>query len=130
MQGGLVRAVLRGVARPLGRTTSAVDKRPVQGPVRVDRLGLEGDEQADRRVHGGEDKALHCYAWSHYAAWRSELADGALLHAPGAFGENLSVDGLDEHQVCLGDRWRIGSAATVVAQWGNADPDPSTQEPP
>jgi MOSC domain-containing protein YiiM len=118
MQGGLVRVVLRGVARPLGRTTSAVDKRPVQGPVRIDRLGLEGDEQADRRVHGDEDKALHCYAWSHYAAWRSELADGALLHAPGAFGENLSVDGLDEHQVCLGDRWRIGSAATVVVSQG------------
>jgi MOSC domain-containing protein YiiM len=77
MKIAIVRAVLRGVTQPLGSTTSAIDKRPVAGPVRVDRLGLAGDEQADRRVHGGEDKALHCYAWSHYAAWRVELADCA-----------------------------------------------------
>lgn len=116
MKIAIVRAVLRGVTQPLGSTTSAIDKRPVAGPVRVDRLGLAGDEQADRRVHGGEDKALHCYAWSHYAAWRVELADCALLQAPGAFGENLSIEGLDELGVCIGDRWRIGSTTVVVSQ--------------
>jgi len=112
----MVRAVLRGSAMALGRTTSAIDKRPVHGPVQLGGLGLEADEQADLRVHGGPDKALHCYAWQHYAAWRSDLPGCALLHQPGAFGENLSLDGLDETTVCLGDRWRIGTATTVVSQ--------------
>jgi len=115
-QQGIVRAVLRGSAQPLGQTISAIDKRPVTGPLRVHALGLDGDEQGDRRVHGGEDKALHCYAWSHYAAWRSELPGCAHLDAPGAFGENLSIDGLDEQAVCIGDRWRIGTAVAVVSQ--------------
>ena len=66
--------------------------------------------------HGGEDKALHCYAWDHYALWRAELPGCALWQAPGAFGENLSIDGLDEEAVCIGDHWRIGSAVTVVSQ--------------
>lgn len=65
--------MLPGKARPLGRTSSAIGKQPVAGPVRVHRLGLKGDEQADRRVHGGEDKAVHCCAWHHYAAWLQEL---------------------------------------------------------
>jgi MOSC domain-containing protein YiiM len=113
---GTVRAVLRGVVQPLGRTTSAIDKQTVGGPVRVHRLGLAGDEQADRRIHGGEEKALHCYAWSHYAAWRAELPGFERWHAPGAFGENLSIEGLDENSVCIGDRWRVGTAVTVVSQ--------------
>jgi MOSC domain-containing protein YiiM len=111
-----VRAVLRGVVQPLGRATSAIDKQSVQGPVRVHAMGLDGDEQADRRVHGGEDKALHCYPWSHYAAWSDELPGVARWRAPGAFGENLSIEGLDEHGVCLGDRWRVGTAVVVVSQ--------------
>lgn len=69
-----------------------------------------------RRVYGGVDKALHCYAWHHYAAWRAEMPGCAWWDAPGAFGENLSIDGLDEHGVCIGDRWRIGTAITVVTQ--------------
>lgn len=112
----IVRAVLRGGVKPLGRTESAIDKRPVTGAVHVQALGLEGDKQADRRVHGGVDKALHCYAWHHYAAWRAELPGCALWDAPGAFGENLSIEGLDEHGVCIGDRWRIGTTITVVSQ--------------
>ena len=113
---GIVRAVLCGRARPLGRTTSAIDKQPVDGPSRVESLGLVGDEQADRRVHGGVDKALHCYAWSHYAVWRRELPGMALWDGPGAFGENLSIDGLAEQDVCIGDRWRIGTAIAMVSQ--------------
>ena len=112
----IVTAVLRGVVQPLGRTTSAIDKRPVEGPVQVHALGLAGDAQADLRVHGGLDKALHCYAWHHYATWRAELQGGTLWDAPGAFGENLSIDGLDEQSVCIGDRWGIGTAVTVVTQ--------------
>jgi MOSC domain-containing protein YiiM len=111
-----VRAVLSGDVQPLGRTTSAIHKQPVTGSVQVHALGLEGDVHADRRVHGGVDKALHCYTWHHYAAWRSELPDCTLWDAPGAFGENLSIEGLNEETVYIGDRWRIGSAITVVSQ--------------
>src|SRR5690606_3877832 len=92
------------------------DKHPVSGPVTVTAAGIDGDAQADRRVHGGVDKAVHCYARAHYPAWRLELADCALLEQPGAFGENLSIDGIDETSVCIGDRWRIGSALFTVTQ--------------
>ena len=112
----VLRAVLRGTVQPLGRSSSAIDKRPVDGPVAVHALGLAGDEQADRRVHGGPDKALHAYAWAHHADWRAELPGNAWWGVPGAFGENLCVDGLDEHGVCIGDRWRVGSTTLVVTQ--------------
>lgn len=115
-QQGIVREVLRGSARPLGHTSSAIDKRPVVGPVSLHASGLAGDEQADRRFHGGEDKALHCYAWNHYAYWRRELPNCAPLVASGAFGENLSIDGLDEQSVCIGDRWSVGTGVVVVSQ--------------
>ena len=113
---GTVRAVLRGSVQPLGRTASAINKHPVTGPVDVEWLGLAGDAQADLRIHGGEDKAVHCYPWMHYETWRKELPACWLLDAPGAFGENLSIDGLDEHTVCIGDRWRVGSAVFAVSQ--------------
>jgi MOSC domain-containing protein YiiM len=111
-----IRSVLVGRVQPLGPTVSGIAKQPVSGPVRVGRLGLAGDQQADLRVHGGEDKAVLCYAWSHYKHWRSLFPDQPLLDAPGAFGENLSIDGLDEHGVCIGDRWRIGRALFSVTQ--------------
>jgi MOSC domain-containing protein YiiM len=108
--------VLTGDIKPLGSTVSGIDKRPVHGPQRVERLGFVGDRQADLRVHGGEDKAVHCYAWSHYAQWRAWLPDCSLLNTPGAFGENLSVEELDERDVCIADRWRIGTALFEVSQ--------------
>ena len=114
--------VLTGAARPYTRpgSLSAIDKQPRSGPASVGSLGLQGDEQGDLRVHGGPDKAVHAYPWSHYPAWRAELAGQepaqALLAQPGAFGENLSVQGLDEAQVCLGDEWQIGSARLQVSQ--------------
>lgn len=111
-----VRLVLEGGVAPLGNTTSGIDKHPVAGARRVQRLGLVGDAQADLRAHGGPDKAVHCYAWAHYAWWREALAPSPLLDAPGAFGENLSLDGIDEHDVFIGDRWRIGSAVFEVSQ--------------
>ena len=116
MRIGTIRAVLRGSVQPLGQTTSGIDKFPVQGQVGVDPLGLVGDAQADLRSHGGIDKAVHCYSWAHYSTWREELPANSLLDAPGAFGENLSIDGLDENTVCIGDRWRVGSAVFVVSQ--------------
>lgn len=111
-----VRAVLTGPVRPLGQTTSGIAKQPREGRLRVGPTGLDGDQQADLRVHGGPDKAVLCYAWHHYEAWRRSLPHCALLDAPGAFGENLSVDGLDERDVFMGDRYDIGSARFVVTQ--------------
>lgn len=115
-----VHAVLVGPARFYTRpgSRSAIDKHPLAGPVSVGPLGLAGDEQGDLRIHGGPDKAVHCYPWGHYVHWRNTLPPPALarLQAPGAFGENLSLEGLDEHGVCIGDRWRIGGALFVVSQ--------------
>jgi MOSC domain-containing protein YiiM len=108
--------VLTGGVQALGKTSSAIQKAALGIPVEVTRLGLVGDEHADLRIHGGVDKAVHCYPWPHYALWREELPGLDLLHRPGAFGENFSVEGLDEHTVCIGDRWRIGSAEFEVSQ--------------
>ena len=115
---GHLKAVLLGKAVPYGRpgARSAIDKCVVSGRVEVGHEGLVGDEQGDRRVHGGPDKAVHCYAWSHYAAWRDEFPESPLLRQPGAFGENFSVEGIDEASVCIADRWRIGDAAFELSQ--------------
>jgi MOSC domain-containing protein YiiM len=115
---GVVDVVLTGRAVPFTRpgSASAIAKAPVEGPVNVGLDGLSGDEQGDRRVHGGPDKAVHVYASEHYAAWRSELGDRSVLRAPGAFGENLSTSGLSEANVCLGDKIRIGGVLLEVSQ--------------
>ncbi len=110
-------AVLTGKARPFrGDEPSAIAKRPVAEAVVVGAMGLAGDEQADRTVHGGVDKAIHHYPADHYDWWRGQLGDAPLLDAPGAFGENISTLGLDEQSVCLGDRFRLGSALIEVSQ--------------
>ncbi|WP_372390452.1 MOSC domain-containing protein [Xanthomonas sp. NCPPB 3582] len=111
-------SVAIGVARDFSRpgSRSAIDKRAVPGPVRVGIDGLDGDEQGDRRVHGGPDKAIHHYPRDHYAAWRSELGAHALLENAGAFGENLSTVGLTEADICLGDRFALGTAVVEVSQ--------------
>lgn len=114
---GRVRAVLIGQTRPYARgSASAIAKAPVEGPIRLHREGLAGDEQGDRRVHGGVDKAAHFYSFEHYARWRDELGALALLDAPGAFGENFSTEGVSEVDVCIGDRLQIGSAVLEVTQ--------------
>jgi MOSC domain-containing protein YiiM len=115
---GRVMAVRVGRAVPYTRpgTMSAIDKRPVTGPVHVGAEGLDGDEQGDRRVHGGPDKAVHFYAEEHYAAWREELGPRPVLASSGAFGENLSTRGLTEATVCFGDRLAIGSARLEISQ--------------
>lgn len=111
-----VQSVHIGKVNALGSTTSAIDKHAIDGAVEVGLLGIEGDAQADLRVHGGVDKAVHCYPWSHYAYWRQHLQKSALLNQPGAFGENLSVCGIDENDVCIGDQLRIGSVLFAVSQ--------------
>ena len=113
-----VDALLTGIAVPYTRpgSCSAIAKSPRPGRLRIGELGLEGDEQGDRRVHGGPDKAVHHYPFDHYAAWRGELGDLPLLDAPGAFGENISSTGLTEATVCLGDRYTLGTAVLEVSQ--------------
>lgn len=116
---GRVRSVRVGRALPYTRpgSLSAIAKQACAGPVQAGVQGLAGDEQGDRRVHGGPDKAVHVYPHVHLAAWARELP-----HAPacelvdGAFGENLSIDGPTESEVCLGDRWRIGGARFELSQ--------------
>jgi MOSC domain-containing protein YiiM len=93
--------------------TSGIYKDPVEGPVALGRLHFAGDGQADLRVHGGPDKAVLAYSAGHYAGWRDELG---LDMRPGAFGENLTIEGLDERTVCLGDVYTIGTASVEVSQ--------------
>lgn len=92
---------------------TGIFKVPVEGPVRVGRTNLDGDRQADLRVHGGEHKAVYAYAAEHYEWWGKEL--GRTLPF-GAFGENLTIEGFPEEEVCVGDRFRIGGALLEAVQ--------------
>ena len=95
---------------------SAFVKRPVAGPVAIAALGLAGDEQADLRVHGGPEKAVYGYALSSYEEWRDEFPEHGALWVPGGLGENLTIDGIDEQTVHIGDVVRIGAATLQVTQ--------------
>lgn len=98
-----------------GKTVvTSIFKAPVSGAVRMGRLNLEGDRQSDLTVHGGVEKAIYAYPAEHYAWWRAQLADADL--AFGAFGENLTTEGLLETATRIGDVLRIGSAECVVTQ--------------
>lgn len=98
-----------------GRTvTTGIFKRPVAGRVIVRTLNLEGDRQADLRVHGGPYKAVYAYPSEHYPFWRHELPEMELPW--GMFGENLTIEGLLESAVNIGDRFRIGSVELIVTQ--------------
>jgi len=93
---------------------TSIFKAPVDGPVRVARLNLEGDQQSDLSVHGGIDKAVYAYPSEHYPFWRRELLG---IDLPwGIFGENFTTEGLLEETVHIGDRFRVGSTELVVAQ--------------
>jgi MOSC domain-containing protein YiiM len=107
---GLPRAV-----RWRGReVTTAIFKEPAHGRLPIRRLNLDGDRQADLTVHGGAAKAVYAYPLEHYAFWREELGEELAL---GAFGENLTVEGLPlEDAVAVGDRFRVGTAQLVVTQ--------------
>lgn len=93
---------------------TAIFKEPVAGRVAIRGHNLEGDRQADLRVHGGPRKALYAYPSEHYAFWTAELPDLALPY--GSFGENLTIEGLVEEDIHAGDRLEIGSAQLVVTQ--------------
>jgi MOSC domain-containing protein YiiM len=97
-----------------GRTiTTAIWKEPVAGRVQVLGVNVAGDDQADRSVHGGPDKAIYAYAREDINWWEGELGR-SLEH--GTFGENLTVRGLDVTNSLVGDRWRIGTTLLEVSQ--------------
>jgi MOSC domain-containing protein YiiM len=89
-------------------------KESVAGPVMLGTINLEGDGQADRVHHGGVDKAVLCYSAAHYPGWRTELGRPEMGH--GGFGENFTIDGQAEPDVCIGDVYRIGEAVVQVSQ--------------
>ncbi|GHJ50297.1 sulfurase [Catellatospora sp. TT07R-123] len=98
-----------------GRTVhTGVWKQPVDGPVMLRRLNLDGDGQGDLGGHGGEQRAVLVYQLDSYRHWQQELGRDDLT--PGIFGENLTVDGLPDDEVCIGDRYRIGGAVVEVTQ--------------
>ena len=90
---------------------SAIDKRPVDGPVEVRRLGLAGDRQEDLTNHGGPEQAVYAYAAEDLAMWAERL--GRQL-PPGSFGENLTLSGVDVTEARIGERWRIGTVLLEV----------------
>ncbi|GHG58525.1 MOSC domain-containing protein [Sinomonas cellulolyticus] len=89
---------------------TGIDKRPVEGPLRVRRLGVHGDVQADRANHGGEDKAVYAYSEDDAALWASEL--GRDIPA-GYFGENLRVAGITASNAVIGERWRFSTGMVL-----------------
>jgi len=97
-----------------GPVLSGIGKMPAAGPVMLRWLNLDGDRQADLTVHGGRDKAVYCYAFEHYAWWAAEL--GREPGEPGWFGENLTLTGLLEDAVRIGDIYRVGAARLQVTQ--------------
>ena len=93
---------------------TGIFKQPTEGPIEVKQLGLEGDQQANKKLHGGVYKAICVYPSEHYDLWKEELGNPGLSF--GDFGENLTTAGLMEGDICLGDRLRIGSVEMVVTQ--------------
>src|SRR6476620_5398198 len=98
-----------------GRTVhTGIWKDPVRGRCRVGRLNLDGDGQGDLAGHGGEQRAVFVYQIESYRYWQEQLKRTDFVH--GQFGENFTVDGLDDDKVCIGDRYQIGSALFEVTQ--------------
>jgi MOSC domain-containing protein YiiM len=113
----------RAAARLIqGRSVpTGIGKQPVAGPVQVGPLGLDGDEQADQSVHGGPSKAVYLYPVLHHPFWQTVRAQAGAAAAdapipPGLFGENLSVEGIDEAQLWIGDRLRLPGCTLVVSE--------------
>jgi MOSC domain-containing protein YiiM len=94
--------------------TTGIFKSPVDGPVALREHNLDGDRQADLSVHGGPTKAVYVYSAQHYTYWRQELPDVEL--GWGHFGENFTVDGMDEESINIGDEFTVGTARVVVTE--------------
>ena len=115
---GILRSVNVGLPRHVswrGRSVfTGVFKEPVSGPRHVGRLNVDGDGQGDRAGHGGEQRAVFVYQSDSYRHWERELRRSDFSY--GQFGENFTVDGLGDDEVCVGDRYRIGGALFEVTQ--------------
>lgn len=110
--------IFTGTVRPLpqsGRPTGMY-KTPVTAAIELGPEGFAGDQQADRRVHGGPEKAVHLYLAAHYARLAARFPEAAAQLVPGSLGENLSTAELDEDSVCLGEHWQLGEAVLQVCQ--------------
>jgi len=94
--------------------TTAIFKNPIKHRIKLYKLNLEGDKQADLTVHGGIDKAVYLYPSEHYEFWKKEIKD--FEYSWGTFGENLTTEGLLEDLVNIGDQFQIGSAKVVATQ--------------
>lgn len=125
MNSGRVLSVNVGAAQPLstpqGPVMSGIVKQPIPGPVAVRPLGLAGDEQADLSVHGGQAKAVYAYPAEHHRLWQTlraqaGVADWSAPVAPGAMGENLTIEGLVEAVAWVGDRLRFADCELVVSE--------------
>jgi len=114
----IVNEVLAGPVAPLGTRAapSGIHKTPVTGRVFLGPQGLSCDAQGDRKHPGGPDKALHHYAFEHYAFWRATIGSRDILGVPGAFGENLTTTGLTEDDVAVGDTFRLGGTVIQISQ--------------
>ncbi|HEV7914987.1 MAG TPA: MOSC domain-containing protein [Albitalea sp.] len=121
----LVRSVNVAVARPVDihgrRVMTAIHKQPVNGPVSVGTMGLAGDEQADLSVHGGLTKAVYAYPVEHYPFWQTVRAQARVALwdeplAPGSLGENLTIAGLRETDVFIGDLLRFADCELAVSE--------------
>jgi MOSC domain-containing protein YiiM len=94
--------------------TTGIFKEPISGPVRLRKLNLDGDKQADLAVHGGVDKAIYAYPKEHYDYWEKELPGMSLPW--GMFGENFTTQGMFEETVNVGDQFQVGTAKVVATQ--------------
>src|SRR6187397_1772179 len=109
-------SVQTGRTAPLGpeHVPSGFVKTAREGSIAVNPLGLEGDEHADLAVHGGPEKAVYAYAASHFPGWAAQFPE--LTFTGGAMGENLTVSGMTEEDICVGDVHAIGTALLQVCQ--------------
>ena len=114
---GLVAEVLQGRPRPLphSRHSSSLGRQRVDA-IEVSASGVPGDDFDDRRHHGGDEKALHHYPLEHYSAWQAEWPHLHARFVAGAFGENVSTQGITEADVCVGDIMRMGACVVQVSQ--------------
>jgi MOSC domain-containing protein YiiM len=96
------------------KITTGIFKEPVEGPLHLGKSGVNKDEVADQKHHGGSDKACYLYAQDHYAYWQERFPEAVWNW--GIFGENLTVSGLDEGKINIGDKYQLGSALVQVSQ--------------
>ena len=118
-----VRTVITGIyaaaeisSFPGNGAPTGIFKTPVHSRVQIGREGIVGDHQADRRVHGGPEKAVHHYAAINYSKLSARFPETAAAFVPGSIGENLSALGIDESSVAIGDTFALGSAQLQLCQ--------------